>query len=123
VAIVGREVPAAELAGRLADVAPWAQVIVTAHENGPYLGRRGGPSQHITPPQVEAVDTSVAATRSSGSRCLFEGEMEPATGHDLRRDGRLTLRSRGPARWKRSRAVHWSGAWLDRSVTELPEFG
>lgn len=65
--IVGREAPAAELADRLADMAPWAHVIVTAGDDGAYLANAGTPSRHIEAPKVQALDTTGAGDAFVGA--------------------------------------------------------
>lgn len=66
-ALVGRDAPAAELADRVADAAPWAHVVVTAGADGAYLGRAGGRSEHVAAPRVRAVDTTGAGDAFVGA--------------------------------------------------------
>jgi len=74
-ALVGAEVPPADLARRLADIVPTAKVIVTAGEAGAFLASAGEPSLHIEAPRVAAVDTTGAGDAFVGvlSACLREG--------------------------------------------------
>jgi ribokinase len=65
--IVGRNAPVAELADRLADMAPWANVIVTAGDDGAYLATAGTPSHHIGAPKVQALDTTGAGDAFVGA--------------------------------------------------------
>jgi ribokinase len=65
--IVGRDGPPDELAARLADRAPWAQVIVTAGEDGAYLARAGAGAWHIAAPRVRSVDTTGAGDAFVGA--------------------------------------------------------
>ena len=73
--IVGRDAPPAELADRLANIAPWAHVIVTAGEDGAYVASANGPGQHITAPRVEALDTTGAGDAFVGAlaACMRDG--------------------------------------------------
>jgi ribokinase len=81
--IVGREAPPDELADRLANIAPWAHIIVTAGETGAYVSRAGGSSQHIAAPKVQAVDTTGAGDAFVGAlaACIRDGSsvLEAAT--------------------------------------------
>lgn len=65
--IIGRDAPVAELADRLADMAPWARVIVTAGEDGAYLATAGTPNHHIGAPTVQALDTTGAGDAFVGA--------------------------------------------------------
>jgi ribokinase len=65
--ILGRDVPTAELADRLTDLAPWANVIVTAGDDGAYLAAAGTPSCHIKAPKVHALDTTGAGDAFVGA--------------------------------------------------------
>ena len=73
--IVGREAPPGELADRLGSIAPWANIIVTAGEDGAYVARAGGSSQHIAAPRVEALDTTGAGDAFVGAlaACMRDG--------------------------------------------------
>ena len=65
--IVGRDAPAAELADRLAAVAPWANVIVTAGDDGAYLAKAGTKCRHLGAPKVQALDTTGAGDAFVGA--------------------------------------------------------
>jgi ribokinase len=65
--IVGQDAPPAELADRLARLAPWAHVIVTAGDDGAYLATAGTPSCHIRAPKVQELDTTGAGDAFVGA--------------------------------------------------------
>jgi ribokinase len=73
--IVGRDAPPAELTDRLASIAPWAHVIVTAGEDGAYVAGANGSCQHIEAPRVEALDTTGAGDAFVGAlaACMRDG--------------------------------------------------
>jgi ribokinase len=73
--LVGEQLTVPELAARLASVAPWAQVIVTAGADGAYLGLPEATSLHFESPSVPTVDTTGAGDAFVGAlaRCLRMG--------------------------------------------------
>jgi ribokinase len=65
--LIGREGPVADRAHRLADMVPWASIVVTAGSDGAYLARAGSPTEHIQAPVVASIDTTGAGDAFVGA--------------------------------------------------------